>query len=69
VLGVTSTVTPIPVSQELLEFDILWMIGVALLLVLLVAIGSRIGRLKGAIFLSTYIGYIVIIVLKVQGKI
>ena len=69
VLGVTSTVTPIPVSQELLEFDFLWMIGVALLLVLLVAIGSRIGRLKGAIFLSTYIGYIVIIVLKVQGKI
>ena len=69
VLGVTSTVMPIPVSQELLEFDILWMIGVALLLVLLVAIGSRIGRLKGAIFLSTYIGYIVIIVLKVQGKI
>lgn len=69
VLGVTSTVTTIPVSQDILDFDILVMVGIALLLVVLIAVGSKIGRLKGAILLSTYVTYIVVIVLRVQGKI
>lgn len=69
VLGVTSIVTPIPVTREVMEFDMIWVIGIALLLVILIAFGSRIGRVKGFILLSTYIAYIAIILLKVQGTI
>ena len=69
VLGVTSTVTPIPVENSVLEFDMLWMIGIALLLVLLIAIGNKIGRIKGAILLATYVTYISIILLRCQGVI
>lgn len=69
VIGITSIVTPIPVKQSVLDFDMLWVIGIALLLVVMIAFGSKIGRIKGAILLSTYVAYIVIIVLKVQGAI
>jgi cation:H+ antiporter len=67
VIGITSIVTPIPVKQSILDFDMLWVIGIALMLVVMIAFGNKIGRLKGAILLSTYVAYIVIIVLKVQG--
>ncbi len=67
VLGVTSIVTPLKVSNEAREFDLFWMVGIALLLVALIALGSKIGRLKGAILLSTYVAYITIILLRVQG--
>lgn len=69
VVGVTSMVTPVPVSNEIIEFDMLWVILVALLLLFVLFFGNRIGRLKGAILLSTYIAYISVILLKVQGVI
>jgi hypothetical protein len=52
-----------------MDFDMLWVIGIALMLVVMIAIGSKIGRIKGAILLSTYVAYITIIVMKVQGLI
>lgn len=69
VLGITSIINPIPVSRSIMAFDMIWVIGIALLLVVMIAVGSKIGRLKGAILLSTYIAYISIILLKVQGVI
>jgi len=69
VLGITSIVKPIPVSNEVMEFDMLWVIGVALLLLIIIAVGKKIGRIKGAILLSTYVAYIVIILLRVKGVI
>ncbi len=69
VIGITSIVTPIPVKRSIIEYDMLWVIGIALLLVFMIAFGSKIGRLKGAILLSTYVTYITLIVLKVQGVI
>jgi cation:H+ antiporter len=67
VIGITSIITPVPVKRSVIEYDMLWVIGVALMLVVMIAIGSKVGRLKGAILLSTYITYITLIVLKVQG--
>ena len=69
VLGITSMVTPIPVSREIIHFDIYWVIGVAFLLMFILAIGKKIGRIKGAILLSVYVAYILVILLKVQGTI
>ncbi|XOV68509.1 MAG: calcium/sodium antiporter [Fluviicola sp.] len=67
VIGITSIITPIPIKRSVIEYDMLWVIGVALMLVVMIAVGSKVGRLKGAILLSTYITYITLIVLKVQG--
>lgn len=69
VLGITSIVKPIPVTNEVIEFDMLWVIAIALLLVVMIAVGKKIGRLKGAILLATYITYITIILLRVKGVI
>ncbi len=69
VLGITSMVTPVPVTKAIIEYDMIWVIGIALLLVVLIAFGSKIGRIKGAILLSTYVAYIAIILLKIQGTI
>lgn len=69
VLGLTSVVTPVPVEQEVINFDIWWVIGSAILLALMIYIGKRLGWLKGLILSLTYVAYIVIIILKVKGLI
>jgi len=69
VLGITSMVKPIPVSEEIMSFDIYWVIGVAFLLFLALFIGNKIGRMKGVILLLTYFAYITVILLKVKGVI
>lgn len=69
VLGVTSMVKPIEVTQEVIEFDMLYMIGVAVLLLFVLVIGKKIGRLKGMILILTYITYIAIILLRIKGVI
>lgn len=65
VLGVTSVVIPVPVSNSIIENDMLWVIGIALLLVGLIAVGSKLGRLKGAILISSYIVYISLILMRI----
>ena len=67
VIGITSMVEPIKVSQEVIKFDSIWMIGIALLLMLVIYFGKKIGRLDGVILLLTYIAYVTIIVLKIEG--
>jgi len=67
VLGITAFVTPIKVAPSVMEFDMLWMIGIALLLLIFLLVGKRIGRLKGAILFSTYLVYIGIILMRVKG--
>ncbi len=68
VIGLTSIVKPIEVSDSAIHFDMLYMIGVAILLLFVIYIGKQIGRLKGVILFASYIAYITIIVLKTQGK-
>ena len=58
VLGITSMVKPIEVSEKVLSFDMYWVICIALLMFPVLFIGKRIGRLKGVILLSAYIAYI-----------
>lgn len=67
VIGLTSIVKPIEVNPAVVDFDMTWMIVVAILLLFSLAIGKKIGRWKGAILLGTYASYISIIVLRVQG--
>ena len=58
VLGITSMVKPIEVSEKVLSFDMYWVIGIALAMLPILFIGKRIGRTKGIALLASYIAYI-----------
>lgn len=60
VIGLTSVVKQINVNPMVLKFDMLWMIGVALLLFIFILPLSRatVSRWKGFVFLAIYIIYI-----------
>lgn len=60
VLGFTSLVSPISVSMVIARFDIPWMLGVSLLLLLLMlpADRSRITRWEGGLMIAIYLLYI-----------
>jgi cation:H+ antiporter len=60
VLGVTSLVNPISVSPAIAHFDIPWMLGVTLLMLLLMlpASRSRITRWEGLLMIVIYLLYI-----------
>jgi len=60
VLGFTSLVSPIRVSTEIARFDIPWMLGISLLLLLIMlpAARSRITRWEGSLMIIIYLLYI-----------
>ncbi len=64
VLGFTSLVSPISVSEEIAGFDIPWMLGISLLFFLLVlpASRSRIARGEGSFMIVIYLLYIYLII-------
>ena len=62
VLGVTSIITPLGVSGQVLFRDYFWMVGVSLLLFPIVFFGKKISRLNGITLLSIYILYVYLLV-------
>lgn len=58
VIGVTSMIHPITVSQESVSWDMIWMLAIALLLLPLMIFGKKFGRFKGLILAATYVIYI-----------
>ena len=62
VLGITSLIMPIDVSESVMSFDMYWMLGIALALYPMMFIGKKMGRIHGLILLSAYITYIVLCV-------
>jgi cation:H+ antiporter len=60
VLGITSFISPIKVNAEISRFDIPWMLGISLLLLLLMlpASRSRITRWEGTFMIMIYLLYI-----------
>ncbi|PKR80326.1 hypothetical protein CW751_10770 [Brumimicrobium salinarum] len=59
VLGLTAIVQPIAVAENVLNYDMYWMIGIALLLFPMMIFGRKIGRFSGVLLLGLYITYII----------
>lgn len=59
VLGITSMVKPIGVEPNVISWDILWMLGIALALLPMMVFRNKIGRISGVILLATYVTYII----------
>jgi cation:H+ antiporter len=58
ILGISSTITPLPLQGRLLHIDQFVMLGAAVVLLLFLYIGLRLSRLKGAALLAGYVVYI-----------
>lgn len=59
VLGLTAMVKPIPIEDIVMSWDVLWMIGIALLLLPMMIIHRKVGRFSGVILLGIYVTYII----------
>ena len=63
VLGTTATVKEVAIDEAVLQSDMYWMLGISLVLLPMMLIGLKLGRLKGLILLSSYIVYISLLVI------
>ncbi|MCF6350822.1 MAG: calcium/sodium antiporter [Flavobacteriaceae bacterium] len=66
VLGLTAIISPLKVDPKMLESDIFWMIGVALVLVplILLPVKYKISRYKGLLLFVSYIVFMYLLFLK-----
>jgi cation:H+ antiporter len=62
VLGITALVQEIPVSLQVMNEDIYWLLGISLLVFPLMIIGYRINRFKGFLLFVSYSIYIYFVV-------
>lgn len=58
ILGISSTINPLPLQGRLLEIDQFVMLGAAVLLLLFLFFGLRLSRTKGILLLTGYVIYI-----------
>lgn len=58
VAGVVAVVTPLPVPEQIISFDLWMMIAVTIVLVPVLRSGWRLGRVKSALFLAVYFAYV-----------
>lgn len=62
VLGITSTVTPIDVDNNVLTFDMFWMLGIAAIILPFMLSGRKMNKWEGAVLFLGYISYIGILI-------
>lgn len=58
ILGITSLVSPISVSQDILDNDIYWMLGTSFAILPLGLLGFRLNRIDGFLLLGTYLVFV-----------
>lgn len=54
IIGITAIVSPMKVAEEILSFDIFWMLATSFAILPMALIKSRIGRLDGVLLLFVY---------------
>jgi len=63
IVGVASLFGDIPVSASILSFDIWVMIGASVLMLPFIFFGLKLSRVWGAVFTTTYLGYILVVLI------
>lgn len=58
ILGITSMITPLTIHEKVLNSDVLWMLGISLLILPLMLLGRKLNFLHGLILLVGYVVYI-----------
>jgi cation:H+ antiporter len=57
IMGVTALVHPIPIPQQIAQFDVWVMVAATLALSVVVVAWRQIGRVTGVVFLGAYAAY------------
>ncbi len=57
ILGITSIIKDIEVSNTIKEYDMLWMLGITLVVLPMMVVNKRLGRVQGGILLAIYFYY------------
>ena len=64
ILGITSMVTDVPVSQEVLDRDIYWLLGITVLLLPMMVLRKNVNRVEGLILLTVYASFLFFLIPK-----
>lgn len=62
ILGLTSMITEINVNPKMISVDIIWMIGITLIILPLMAFKKRMGRASGLLLLTLYFIYSFVVI-------
>lgn len=57
ILGITSLIKPISVNETILSIDMFWMLGISLLILPMMLIQRKLGKVEGIILLCIYVYY------------
>ena len=68
IIGITTLIQPLMVRPEWQNVDFWIMIGISLLTLAFLAIGLRVGRVKGGVLFAIYVGYIGYVAYTVFGQ-
>lgn len=58
IIGITAIIKPIGVSQEFIDSDFLWMLGITLFLFVLMRTKMRVSKIEGSLLLLSYFAYL-----------
>ncbi|MBL4624750.1 MAG: calcium/sodium antiporter [Flavobacteriales bacterium] len=58
ILGITGMIKEIPISAEVLSYDIFWVLGISFFILPLVVFDKKISRLGGSILFAAYVAYV-----------
>jgi cation:H+ antiporter len=61
VIGLTAAIKPIPIESHVVSWDMIWMLAIAFILLPMMFLGPRIGRVSGVILLASYLTYFVLL--------
>lgn len=67
VIGITAIIKPIHVDEQVINYDMLWMLGIALMLFPMMILGKKLGRLKGVMLFASYVIYITLVVIAAKN--
>ena len=62
ILGITGLITDIKASGTILNVDMIWMLGVTLIILPMMAFNKKMGRISGLLLLTIYVFYTYIVI-------
>ena len=62
VVGITGSVAGMPLPKSVLETDVWWMLGITVLILPIMAFGTKINRWKGLLLIGVYFSYMFFLV-------
>ena len=58
ILGITSIVTPIPINEDVLNFDFYWVLGISFIIFPMMLNNRKVSRIEGIALFLLYLAYI-----------